>query len=76
MFKNNVVNGDTYETRYIVSWLKAGGELRYLNDIDNFRKWLLSLGLKNNEIQHTVYLATTGKFELESSAKTFLENIK
>lgn len=71
MFENNLVN-DIHETRYIVSWLRAGGSLYYLEDVADFRYWLKSLGLKKAEISHIVHLATVGKMELEKSAEEFI----
>lgn len=75
MFNNNVING-VHETRYIASWVKAGGVLRYGKDYRYFRKWLISLGLTEDEANHIANLATNGKLELESSAKAFIENNK
>ena len=71
MFENNLVN-DIYETRYIASWLRAGGNLYYLEDVADFRHWLESLGLKKAEISNIVHLATVGKMELEQSAEKFI----
>ena len=71
MFKNKLIN-DIHTTRYIVSWLKAGGSLHYGEDIDNFRDWLLSMNITEDEVQDIVFLATNGKLELESSAKKFI----
>ena len=71
MFTNNLVN-DIHETRYIVSWLRAGGSFYYLEDVADFRYWLKSLGLKKEEINHIVDLATVGKMELEKSAAKFM----
>lgn len=72
MFENRVINGYIYETRFIASWIREGGQLQYGEDIDNFYKWLLSLGLSENEAKHIKFLATNGKLELEMSAKKFL----
>ena len=72
MFKNKLIN-DVHASRYIASWLKAGGSLYYGEDIDNFRDWLLSLKLTEDEAQDIVYLATNGKLELEASAKKFIK---
>ena len=72
MFTNKKINNYTYETRFIASWLKAGGQLTTGEDIDNFRNWLISLELEESEVAHIVYLATTGKLELEGNAKRFL----
>lgn len=74
MFKNRNING-IYETRFIASWLKVGGQLKYGKDIDDFREWLESLGLTEDKIDHIVELATNGKLELESSAKRFLNKL-
>ena len=71
MFNNNLIN-DIHKSRYIASWLKEGGRLYYGEDIDNFYKWLLSLGLTEDEAQQVVNLATNGKLELENSARKFL----
>lgn len=75
MFENKQINGYVYETRYIASWLRSGGSLRYGEDVDNFYEWLLSTGLTNNEAEHIKFLATNGKLELETSAKKFLNKI-
>lgn len=72
MFTNRKINGYIYETRFIVSWLRVGGQLTTGEDIDNFRNWLISLKLEEGEIEHILYLATNGKLELENSAKRFL----
>lgn len=72
MFKNNQFN-DIYESRYIASWIEAGGQLYYREDIDDFSKWLLSEGLTGEEVMHVVHLATCGKLELKISAEKFLE---
>lgn len=74
MYKNNKIN-DVHETRYIVSWLKAGGDLRYGENYDEFREWLKSLELMDEEIDHVVYLASNGKMELETSAKKFIQSL-
>lgn len=73
MFENKVVGDCTYATRYIASWLRAGGELKYGRDIDYFRDWLTSLSLSEDEVNHIVFLATNGKLELESSAKRWMQ---
>ena len=72
MFENRVINDHIYETRFIASWLREGGQLRYREDIDNFYKWLLSLGLSKEEADHIKFLATNGKLELEINARKFL----
>lgn len=72
-FENIQINGYTYATRFIMSWIREGGQIREKKDIDNFREWLLSLGLSDTDAGHIVFLATNGKMELEYSAKKFLK---
>lgn len=72
MFKNNLI-GEIHETRFIASWLRAGGQLYYVEDINDFQGWLLSLGLNEDEAYHVINLATCGKMELEHSAREFLK---
>lgn len=74
MFKNNLI-GDIHETRFIASWLRAGGQLYYVEDVDNFSKWLLSLGLTEDEVYHIINMATCGKIELEHNAREFLSKL-
>lgn len=74
MFKNNLI-GEIHETRFIASWLRAGGELYYVEDVDNFQKWLLSLGLNEEEVYHLSNMATCGKVELEHNAREFLNKL-
>lgn len=72
MFENKQINGYTYATRFIASWLRSGGQLRYEKDYDNFYEWLLSLGLDKEDADHIKFLAMNGKMELEHEAKKFL----
>lgn len=75
MFENRMINGYTYVTRFIMSWVRMGGKLGKNGEgIDEFKKWLKSLELSDEDIRDIVFLATNGKLELESSAKAFLEN--
>ena len=73
-FENKSIFG-IYATRFIASWLKMGGMLYTGKDVDNFRSWLLSLGLNSDEAWPIIYLATTGKLELEVDAQAFLEKL-
>ena len=73
-FENKSIRG-IYATRFIASWLRMGGMLYTSEDEDNFRSWLLSLGLNSDEIWPIMYLATTGKMELEVNAKAFLKKL-
>ena len=73
-FENESIRG-IYATRFIASWLRMGGMLCTGKDVDNFRSWLLSLGLNSDEVWPITYLATTGKMELEVDAKAFLKKL-
>lgn len=72
MFKNNKVN-DIHKSRYIISWLKAGGHLYFVEEVNDFRDWLLSTGVTEKEAAEIVEMATCGKLELEKSAEAFLK---
>lgn len=77
MFTNKIVGNCTYATRYIMSWVRMGGQLGYYGEgVDDFKKWLATCGLSYEEIMYVTNLATNGKLELEFSAKRFLKNIK
>lgn len=73
MFENKIIKGE-YATRYIASWLRVGGKLRYGKDVDDFEKWLSSIGLTEEEICYITELARCGKLELQTSAKKFLND--
>ena len=75
MFENRQINGYTYATRFIASWLRKGGRLRTGEDYDNFYEWLLSLNLSEDDARHIKFLASNGKMELETSAMKFLNNL-
>lgn len=75
MFENKVING-IHATRYIMSWVREGGMLKCRDEgVDDFQKWLLSLGLAEDDAQYIVYLAMNGKLELETSANNYLKNM-
>ena len=71
MFENKLING-IHAMRYIMSWVREGGQLCTGGDIDDFNEWLLSLGLSEDDADYIKYLATNGKLELETSAMKFL----
>lgn len=71
MFENKIVNG-IHATRYIMSWIRSGGNLRHGEGIDDFSEWLRSLGLSLDDVVDIRLIATNGKMELEHSAKQFL----
>jgi hypothetical protein len=74
MFENKIING-VHATRYIASWNKAGGAFIYREDYYNFRKWLLSIGLTDDDARHICRLADNGKLELENSAEKFIKEL-
>lgn len=75
MFENKLIDGDIYATRFIMSWVRMGGRLGKKGDgIDDFRKWLTSLNLNDEDIEHIMFIATSGKLELEISARNYLES--
>lgn len=71
MFENKKFD-DIHATRYIMSWVRMGGKLKYGKDVEDFNNWLLSLGLSEKDADYITSLATCGKLELEVSAKAFL----
>lgn len=74
MFENKSING-IHASRYIASWVRAGGALYYGEDIHNFYKWLLSLDITEDEAKHIKRLAENGKLELEVSAEAFIKEL-
>ena len=76
MFENKVINGYTYATRFIMSWVRSGGNFdKRGTGYDDFRGWLESLGLGDQDINDIMFLAQNGKMELEVSAKNYLKNL-
>lgn len=63
---------EAHYSRYIASWLNEGGS--YFGK--EFRDWLASEGLSENEIRDVMELATCGKLELEYSAKEYVKKYK
>lgn len=74
-FENIVIKG-VHATRYIMSWIRMGGEVHRLNGQSDFGDWLKSLGLTDEECDNIVRIATNGRMELETSAKQYLKNLK
>ena len=72
-FENRKIDGYTYETRFIASWLNVGGKLSSCEDRGKFHDWLLALGLSSDEVHHIEFLTRNGKLELEVHAKAFLK---
>ena len=73
-FDNAVIKG-VHASRYIMSYLREGGEANYR---DKFREWLKSLPMEltEEEIDYIVDIYDNGKMELEMNAKRFLKNYK
>ena len=73
-FDNVIIRG-THASRYIMSYLREGGEANYRG---KFRKWLKSLPMEltEEEIDYIVGIYDNGKMELEMNAKRFLKNYK
>ena len=69
MFENVTVRG-VHATRYIMSYVRAGGKLG--RQVWEFEDWLKSLGLDEEEIYSILSIARNGKLELEISAAKFL----
>ena len=70
MLTNKKTEAGIYYSRYIASWINAGGD--YFGGI--FEDWLKSEGCNEKEIREIVEMAICGKLELEKSAKFFIEN--
>lgn len=64
---------DVHYSRYIASWINAGGDLSTLDGWYSFAFWLNDLGLTDDEIYHIRVMATNGKLELENSAREFIK---
>ena len=74
-FENKIIEG-IHATRYIMSWVREGGQLgRRGEGIDDFHEWLLSLGLTDDEAREIEFIAMNGKLELETSARAFLKQL-
>lgn len=83
-FENKISSQGIYYSQYIASWVKSGGnferevirdESGHIEDIvwlGEFRGWLRSIGLPENEVYEIATLADNGKLELEESAKAYL----
>ena len=73
-FENAIIKG-VHASRYIMSYLREGGEANYR---DKFREWLKSLPMEltEEEIDYIVGIYDNGKMELEMDAKRFLKNYK
>jgi len=75
LFENVKIKG-IHKSRYVASWMNAGGTMEY---VDEFREWLSTLEIDGehltpDEIDEIDRYARMGKSELEWSAKDFLAN--
>lgn len=71
MLENAKVNG-IHMSRYIASWMNAGGEFIGTWEDSSFSRWLRTVGVTNEEDLHDIFeMATCGKFELERSAEKY-----
>ena len=76
MFENKVIDGYTYATRFIMSWVRSGGKFdKSGKGYGDFRKWLESLELDPVDIENIMFLALNGQLELEVSAKNYMANL-
>lgn len=74
MLENKKTAAGIHYSRYIMSWVQESIEVDgdvFFNDL--FEKWLESEGCTSDEISEIRQMAMAGKFELEKSAKAFLE---
>ena len=74
-FENVLIKG-VHATRYIMSWIRMGGEIHLYGRSSDFVNWLKSLGLTDEECDTIMDLATNGRMELEMSAKKYLKTLK
>ncbi len=75
LFENVLVKG-VHASRYIMSWIRVGGEIHRIAGHSDFSDWLKSLGLTDEECDTLIHLATNGRMELEMSAKEYLRTLK
>lgn len=72
---NKLDSRGIYYSRYIASWANEGGTFQH-EGLWDFKDWLKSLGLDDEEIIEIAFLANNGKLELEVNAKEFMKNSK
>lgn len=75
-FNNGVVNG-IYYTRFIASWTKMCTKINRVTRYgDDFKDWLRSMGISEDEVAAIHELADCGKLELETNAKRWMTGTK
>ena len=72
-FINKLSSKGIHYSRYIASWANEGGTF-YRSGLWDFKDWLRSMNLNEEEIEDISFIATNGKMELEDSAAKFIEN--
>ena len=77
MFENKVIKG-IHTSRYIMSYIRAGGKISKRAGYSEFEDWLgsLPLSLTDEEIDYISSMGRNGKLELEIDAKKFLADDK
>lgn len=82
-FENVIING-IHISRYVASWVKAGGtferlvvrnsdgKIKNISRGEEFMDWLKFIGLTEEEARRCRNFAVNGKLELETSAIRFL----
>lgn len=72
-WENNVVGDRLYYSRIIASWVKASRQTKALPFFgDNFREWMASIGVPEDDINNIFMMANNGKLELEISAQNWI----
>lgn len=75
-FENALIKG-VHATRFIMSWVREGGNLHWNGrGYKEFSDWLSSMGLNDEEIGTILEIARNGKMELETSAEKYLKKIE
>ena len=75
-FENKIIKG-IHASRYIASWSNVGGTFdRKPGGRFDFRVWLESLGLEEDEVRFIFNLATNGKLELQENARKVLRSLR
>ena len=74
---NCLIKG-THASRYIMSYIRMGGNVSKRAGRSDFEDWLrsLPLDLTEEEVDHISDMANSGKVEFEYDAKRFIENRK
>lgn len=71
-FENRINYNIGYKSRIIASWVNVGGKVRTRKDRELFKKWMISIGISEEDAKDVKYFATNGKLEYEGAARQFL----